>query len=86
MVGNHVGHCVQGPAHISNMESVASNISCQSDRLQIYPTTLTWLRYTSTQYIHPNISGHNVQGQTFSIQCNNIYPSKGKKINGQRTY
>ena len=47
--------------------------------LQIYPTTLTWLGYISTQYINPNISGHNIQGQTFPIQCNNIYPSKGKK-------
>ena len=57
----------------------ASNISDQSDMLQIYPTTLTWLGYISTQYIHPNISGHNIQGQIFPIQCNNIYPSKGKK-------
>ena len=47
--------------------------------LQIYPTTLIWLEYISTQYIHPNISGHNIQGQTFPMQCNNICPSKGKK-------
>jgi hypothetical protein len=47
---------------------------------------LTWLGYISTQYAHPNISGCNVQGQTFSIQCNNIFSSEGKKINGRRTY
>jgi hypothetical protein len=28
----------------------------------------------------------NVQGQTFSIQYNNIFSSEGKKINGGRTY
>ena len=64
----------------------ASNISYQSDMLQIYPTTLIWLGYISTQYIHPNISGHNIQGQTFPIQCKNIYPSKGEKKDGRRTY